>query len=208
MSRRAATWSTRQGALIADGRARVRVGAVLGYGVILAIGLTFATVFIAHGLPTLRSDGPRAQVPSRYGTIDAWVPVALGAFMGAVFLFGAAVAALSPTSRLRVLLRLTPDAVVVLTAGTDPGPYGGVPVSVAWDDVEDVRVEERDGRVRLVVQTPGHADGVVMVDLAEAYPPTAVVHHFWRNPGDRAGLGRRGGERTAERVLAAVRAAA
>ncbi|KAA1425024.1 hypothetical protein FE697_003790 [Mumia zhuanghuii] len=194
MSRRSqATWVTRYGVLLAEARAPRRVLAMLGYAVPALILGALTVLVLNHAAPTFFTEGPTAPVRSRRGTVPAWLPFSVGILMAAVFV-GGVVASLFSSRPKVVLVRLTPDTLSVLTAE-------GVE-NVPWSDVRDVRAERVDGRDRMVVD--GSAGSLMMADAAAAYPVTAVVHHFWRNPSDRPGLGRRGGGRTTDRVLGAV----
>ncbi|MGH1564589.1 hypothetical protein [Mumia sp. DW29H23] len=194
MSRRSqATWVTRYGVLLAETPAPRRVLAVLGYAVPALVFAALTVLVLSHAGPTFFAEGPTAPVQSRRGTVPAWLPFAVGVLM-AVVLTGGLIASVFASRPKVVLVRLAPDTLALLTAGSVE--------TLPWSAVRDVRAQLVDGRERMVVE--GEPGTFVMAGDAAAYPVVAVVHHFWRNPGDRATLGRRGGDRTTDRVLAAV----
>ncbi|WP_370617209.1 hypothetical protein [Mumia sp. Pv 4-285] len=201
MSRpRPATWRTQYGALLAETPAPRRVRDVALYAV-AALAFGTLTVFVLqYAGPTFFNEGPTAPIQSRRGTVPVWLPFSVGVLMAIVF--GGGVLASLFSSRPKVVLaRLTPDTVAILTGDTLS--------SLPWSDVVDVRAELVDGRELLAITVPveGEPTTLHLVGPVETYPLMAVVHHFWRNPSDRATLGRRAGDRTAQRVLTAVAAA-
>ncbi|MGH1564594.1 hypothetical protein [Mumia sp. DW29H23] len=198
---RRTTWEYRQWSLLVEARPPRPLGQqlyLLGIvGVVGALGL----LYVVAGAGALIEYGPDAQTGGKYGPRSAWITLGGGiGFFALVATFLVIFLRKPPADR--AVMRLRADGLTVLTSGrraTRPAAE----VTVSWDDVVDVALEEVDGRERVAVRAvvDGAERTLLVVDLVEARTAAAVAQHFLHHPADRAAIGRRRGER---RVLAVV----
>ncbi len=166
-------------------------------GVVGTLGLLYA----GAGAIALITDGADAQTGGRYGPRSAWITLGGGiAFLslmgGVVFL------SLRRPRDVRAILRLRADGLSVLPSGRS-ATRPAAEVTLRWEDVVDVALEEIDGRKRVAVRAvvEGAETTLLAVDLVDARTAVAVVEHFLQHPADREAIGRRRGE---DRVVGIV----
>ncbi|WP_370617212.1 hypothetical protein [Mumia sp. Pv 4-285] len=204
--RRRTPWVYRQWSLLVEAPTPRPIGPRVGLFVIAGvIGVLGALYLVAAGT-ALIADGASAQTGGRYGPRSAWITLG-----GGVGITALAVTMLvldhRKTRQVQAILRLRADGLSVLPSGrraTRPT----VEVTVPWDDVVGVTLEEIDGRERVAVRAvvDGAETTLLAVDLVDARTAVAVVDHFVRQPADREAIGRRRGERRVVDIVEALQA--